>query len=208
MSSLGEASTKIAVVILAAGSSSRMGEPKQLLQVGKDSLIRKAAATALATNAFKVIVVLGHSADNIRSTVDDFPVSILINEQWAKGMGSSIKCGVSFLKENSLDAAILMTCDQPLLIADHLDALVRKFQQHKAGIVASRYNGLLGIPALFDKSLFDRLLQIDDQHGAKKVIEENLDRVLSVEFDGGSIDLDTPEDYRTYLQLIDKRGNN
>lgn len=202
-----EASIKIAVVVLAAGSSSRMGEPKQLLPADNDLLITKAVSTALAANVFKVVVVLGHRVQDIRDRIQHLPVSILINDQWAKGMGSSIKCGISFLKENSLDAAILMTCDQPLLTTNHLNALILKYQENKGSIVASRYSGLSGIPALFDKSFFDRLLQIDDQQGAKKVIEENRDHVFAVEFAGGNIDLDTPEDYRAYLQLIDKGKN-
>ena len=200
-------SNKIAIVLLAAGSSSRMGEPKQLLKVENDFLIRRSAKIALDAEAHKVIVVLGHRADDMRKLIADLPITIVVNDQWAKGMGNSIKFGISFLKNNSFDAGLVMTCDQPLLHSSHLQKIILAYQQNKNSTIASHYSGSLGIPALFDRKFFDRLLDIDDQQGAKKIIQENKEQTFSIEFPEGNIDLDTPEDYRAYQQLIDKNKN-
>src|SRR5438132_3322755 len=156
------ASNKIAVVLLAAGSSSRMGEPKQMLKVENDFLISRSVKIALQSKANEVIVVLGYRAEDVMKLIADFSVTVLVNDQWKKGMGSSIKCGISYLKSNSFDAGLVMTCDQPLLQSSHLNNLISTYQQNKNSIVASRYSGSLGIPALFDTILFDQLLDIDD----------------------------------------------
>ncbi len=200
-------SDKIAVVLLAAGSSSRMGQPKQLLKVENDFLLRRSVNIALQSTAQQVVVILGHRAEDLRTLISDLPVTIVVNEHWELGMGNSIKCGITFLKNNSFEAGLFMTCDQPMLQPDHLQKIISSYKKNKPDIVASHYGGSFGIPALFDKNLFDRLLLIDDQQGAKKVIQENSKHLDSIEFAEGAIDLDTPEDYRTYQQLIDKNRN-
>jgi molybdenum cofactor cytidylyltransferase len=198
---------KIAVILLAAGSSSRMGEPKQLLKIENDFLIRRSARVALQSNTYEVIVILGHRANEIRKLIEDLPLTILVNDQWEKGIGSSIKRGISYLKGKSFEAGLVMTCDLPLLQPAHLQNLISSYQQNKVSVVASHYSGSLGIPALFDKKLFDQLLLIGDYQGAKQIIQENNKHLISIEFPEGAIDLDTPEDYRAYLKTIDKKKN-
>lgn len=184
-----------------------MGEPKQLLKVKDQALIRMLVKQALESIASRTIVVIGLEAGEVRKVIEDMPVEIVFNNHPEKGMGSSIKCGISFLKENNFSAGLIITCDQPLLNSSHLNKLIETYWKKSNPIIASRYSNSIGVPALFDKKLFEQLLTIDDQQGAKKIILEKKDEVFEIEFPEGNIDLDTPEDYRSYLQLIDKKKN-
>jgi molybdenum cofactor cytidylyltransferase len=198
---------KIGILLLAAGSSSRMGEPKQLLKIDGQLLIQVMTQQALEAKAYETIVIIGHRADEIKKVIEGLPVKIIFNEHAEKGMGNSIKCGISYLKENQFSAALIMTCDQPMLKADHLKKLIGTYNQKRNPIVASSYAEAVGIPALFDSKLFDSLLTISDNQGAKKIISQNLPKISALDFPEGKIDLDTPDDYRAYQQLIDKTKN-
>lgn len=198
---------KIGIILLAAGLSSRMGEPKQLLKIGGQPLVRLMVKQSLAAIADKTIVVIGYRADEVKSAIKDLPTELIANNQPEKGMGSSIKCGVSFLKENNFSAGLIITCDQPFLTSSHLNKLIEAYRERGNSIIASHYSNSIGVPALFDKEIFEQLLSIDDQQGAKKIIDGGKNDVFEIEFPEGNIDLDTPEDYRSYLQLIDKKNN-
>jgi molybdenum cofactor cytidylyltransferase len=198
---------KVGIILLAAGSSSRMGEPKQLLEINRQPLLRLMAKQAVDSKANETIVVVGHRADEIKKTIQDLSLKILFNEHSENGMGSSVKCGISFLKENDFAAALIITCDQPFLTSSHLNKMMEAYRHGKNLLAASKYSDSVGIPALFDQKLFDQLLSIDDSQGAKKVINENISGALILDFPQGEIDLDTVEDYRAYLQLVDKNKN-
>ena len=198
---------KIGVILLAAGSSSRMGEPKQLLKIRDESLVRLLTKQATGSLGNTTVVVVGHNAEEVKASIKDLPVEVVLNSHPENGMGSSIKLGISFLKENNFSAGLIITCDQPLLTSSHINKLIAAYQEKQNPIVASSYSNSIGVPALFDKKIFEQLLMIDDQQGAKKVLLERRSELFEIEFPEGNIDLDTPEDYRSYLQLIDKRKN-
>jgi molybdenum cofactor cytidylyltransferase len=192
----------IGIIILAAGSSSRMGTSKQLLPVDGEALLHRAVRASFQSNAQFVIVVLGANLDEHRHSIRDLNVEVVENSEWEKGLGSSIKTGLRHLKTShpKADAIVLVVCDQPALSSKHLDHLIEVYQKSKKAIVASYYAGAPGVPALIDKTLFPELMKIEDSYGAKKVIQQHLDQAELVDFDEGAIDIDTPEEYQKYIK--------
>ncbi|WP_276367025.1 nucleotidyltransferase family protein [Chryseolinea sp. H1M3-3] len=192
---------EIGIIILAAGSSSRMGRSKQLLEIEGEPLLCRCTKTALAVSPGNVVVILGANEKPHRDVIEKLPVQILSNYYWKTGMGSSIKTGLNFLLQSGaeLDAVIIMVCDQPALTADHLLKLIQKFNQNKGCIVASSYGNSNGVPALFGRSFFSNLLLLSDDQGAKKLIQQFPRQLEIVEFPNGLFDLDTEEDYQQYL---------
>jgi len=193
---------KSVAIILAAGSSSRMGRSKQLLKVGDESLLRKTIRTVIASEVDKIVVVLGSSTEAHHQEIIDLPVQTIFNPDWQKGMGSSLKYGVQFVEEQfqSCGAILVTVCDQPLLTAYHLKKIINTFQSSKSPIVASFYSGSPGVPVLFDHSMFEKLKTMDDQHGAKKIIKDNIKSASLIDFPQGEVDLDTPDDWEKFSQ--------
>src|SRR5512137_2027685 len=147
-----------AAVILAAGPSRRMGSPKQLLEVDGRSLLRGAALTALSSSCRPVIVVLGAHADRVGRELLGLDVTVVRNEDWEDGLGSSVRCGIEAVRrEPGVGSVVLMLCDQPLVTPALIEQLVAAHRQGGATIVACEYAGTVGVPALFDRSVFDEL---------------------------------------------------
>jgi molybdenum cofactor cytidylyltransferase len=180
----------VSVIILAAGSSSRMGESKQLLPWKGKTLLTHSITTALESRAGKVYVVLAKD----QKLVADLPVSVVINSVWERGIGSSIKAGLNEAKED--EAVLIMVGDMPFVTSQHLNNLIEHYAKTKSAVVASKYLETIGVPALFDKKVFDELLKIADDEGAKKVIMKNRPAVIFLE---SGDDIDTPEDYQKAL---------
>jgi molybdenum cofactor cytidylyltransferase len=187
---------KIGIIILAAGSSQRLGQPKQLLSYLGKPLIQHLVEVTINSHCQPIVLVLGAYQDLIKPYLIDFKIHITFNQQWTEGIATSIQCGIKQIQtiESNLDGVILMLCDQPFVTTDLLNQLVRKYRRNKALIVASEYANILGVPALFDQSLFPELFKLQGDKGAKKLIHHDHPQVLSIPFVKGSIDLDTVED--------------
>ncbi len=188
------------IILLGAGSSSRMGQSKQLLLVEGEPLLLRSAKAALGARANYVVAVLGANEAPHRKLLKGLGLEIASNPDWPKGMGSSLKAGLRHLLAIApgTSAVIVMVCDQPNIHAHHLKTLLDNFLKMKYPIVASRYSGIIGVPALFDKSLFPAIFKLEDDQGAKMIIKQHPELVSAVDFPGGEIDLDTPEDYKTF----------
>lgn len=186
----------VAAIILAAGGSSRLGRPKQLLPYKGTTLLHHAVENALGSRCRPIVVVLGANAGECRASIADLPADIAMNENWQAGMGSSIAAGIAAITSmlEAPDAAILMLCDQPSLSPAHLELLADAFESG-AGIAASEYGGSLGVPALFSRSFFSELAALDPSQGAKPLIAKYADRVAAIPFPAGDVDIDTPADY-------------
>jgi molybdenum cofactor cytidylyltransferase len=190
-----------AIIILAAGESTRMGRPKQLLPYNGKSLLEHAVDTANDSIAEPVIVVLGANADLLEKEIDDKKVHIAINNEWKEGMASSVRCGIKTLEHiaPSTDATVIMVCDQPFVSSVLLDHLISMQKNSGKLIVTSQYEDAIGPPALFHRTIFPELLQLKGDTGAKKIIEQRMNEVATVPFAEGAIDIDTEEQYRAIL---------
>jgi molybdenum cofactor cytidylyltransferase len=189
--------SNIAIVILAAGTSSRLGSPKQLLDYNGKNLLRHAVDTALETECASVFVVLGANSELLRKELNDKPVTVLENTNWKEGMASSIRCGLEYITGTILrpDSIIFMVCDQPYVSGALLLSLMEKKQETKMPIIASSYEDKMGTPALFHRSFFPALMELSGDTGARKLIADNMDKVATVLFPAGITDIDTAADY-------------
>ena len=190
---------ELAVIVLAAGASSRLGKPKQNLLFKQTTLLQYSIDTALESKAGSVLVILGAKADAIQIAQHNPELHCLINDQWAEGMASSIRCGITHLVNYhpSVTSVVLMACDQPYINTALLNKLVTLQQETSAAIVASRYGNTKGIPAIFSRQLFPELLQLTGDTGAKKIIAKYTGNLETVDFPLGLIDIDTPDDYKS-----------
>lgn len=188
---------RFGVVVLAAGASTRMGEPKQLLMLGGQPLIVRAVEAALASPAWPVVVVLGAHAQQVKALLAKHPVLIAENPAWTEGMASSLRTGIAVLQQfsRSLDGAIVALCDQPAFSADVITRLIETQRITSRSIVAAHYSGRNGAPALFLRQHFAALAALTGEEGARLLLNRAADEVASVDLPALAVDLDTPEDY-------------
>jgi molybdenum cofactor cytidylyltransferase len=188
--------SRVGAVVLAAGASSRLGTPKQLVQLRGESLLRRAARAALTAGCTPVVVVTGANAEPSRMELSEFDVREVFNGDWRSGLASSIRAGVEALvvADADVDAAVLMVCDQPRATADVVSALIAAHHVSGNPIVASAYRDSVGVPALFGRALFAELVQLEGEGGAKRFIERHASEAYMVPFPGGAVDVDTLAD--------------
>ena len=188
---------RVGAVILAAGSSSRMGRPKQTLQFQGESLIRRAALAALGAGCSPVVVVTGANAELMRSELEGLDVREVLNSLWETGMASSIRVGVEGLVAAAADAdaAVVMLCDQPHVTANVISDIIAAHRTTGKAIVASTYGGSFGVPALFSREFFAELEQLEGAAGAKQVIHRHASLAHFLAFPSGEVDVDTPDDF-------------
>ncbi len=196
------------IILLAAGSSSRLGKPKQLIPYQGKSLLQHSLQVAVDTGMQPLVAVLGANAELVKKEVKNQEIRVIINNNWQEGMASSIRNGLQQLLvvAPETSAAIIMVCDQPFVTTTLLIDLVAKYQQTGKPIIASSYDHILGTPALFDKTIFASLLELKGDTGAKKIIKENPDWVETVNFPLGKIDIDTEADYEGLALPPEKPG--
>jgi len=199
---------EIPVLLLAAGGSSRMGQPKQLLPWGKTTLIEHQIQSLISTGN-RVNVVLGSGADLIIPVIKDYKINVFINNSWEKGMGSSLSLGISqIMNIFPYSAGTLITLlDQPLITASYYEKMLGLFHPGLQQILASHSaSGWTGVPVLFDKHYYEELTKLKKDEGAKKVIRQHEENVIVVDCDEIMEDMDTPESYelllRKYIRLF------
>ena len=190
---------KTGVILLAAGSSSRLGRPKQLINYQSKTLIKHSIEAAQHSAADALVVVLGCNSELIQRGIESKEVTVLVHAHWEEGMSSSMQCGLRYLIETSqVEQVILMLCDQPYVSQELLDQLMKEKKSSRKGIVACSYAGTVGVPALFGKDYFPDLLALKGTEGAKKVILNHQADTFLVDFPLGAIDLDTEEDVQKF----------
>lgn len=192
------------IIILAAGSSSRFGKPKQLLHFNNKTLIQHIIDEAIESGAEPIVLVTGANADDVAKKIKDENATIVFNETWKDGMASSIVAGLkkAITLNNDIEKIIIAVCDQPFITANLFQQLYQKQNESTQHIVASAYSDTIGTPALFTQKYFDALLNLHGEEGAKKILIANKDDVVTVNFPQGNIDIDTEKDYD---DLIDKQ---
>lgn len=189
---------KIPVILLAAGSSSRMGQPKQLLPWGEKTLIEHQISVLMQLGT-PIIVVIGAYSEQIWPVIEHYPVTVAVNDKWESGMGSSVACGITKVELTEIEAkgALITLVDQPLIPADHYYSLLENFESGSQQIIASTSaEGWIGVPVLFDKCYFSELKDLHGEKGAKKLIQQYPSRIKTVLFNEIINDIDTLETYQ------------
>jgi molybdenum cofactor cytidylyltransferase len=180
----------VAAVVLAAGGSSRLGEPKQLVRLGGENLLERSVRVAREAGCSPVVVVLGASVEVIRPQCSLGDARVLVNEGWEEGMASSIRLGVGALAK--VDGCVVMTCDQPAVTVGHLSLLIGN------EVKASRYAGRNGIPAFFPAAVFGDLMGLRGDTGARDLLAG----AGFVELEDGELDVDTVGDLVRVRELF------
>lgn len=185
---------------MAAGSSSRLGRPKQLLPFRSETLIEHSIKTAISTNR-NCNVVLGSNYNAIKNQIEKYPLTVFNHQDWSKGMGSSISFGLKEVlkKQPNLDDVLILLCDQPYIDSELLNTLFQNHFDKLQLITACSYGNAFGVPAIFNKKIFPDLLKLKGDKGAKKIISDNPNGVLYIDFPEGNIDIDQVEDLK-YLK--------
>ncbi|MFI1773281.1 nucleotidyltransferase family protein [Thalassobellus citreus] len=192
--------SKIPIIILAAGASTRMGTAKQLLNWGGKTLLEHTLQTALKTISNTVIVVLGANYELINKQISSLSVTVLKNEAWQQGLGKSIACGVHYIMDFNPQAegVLIVLADQPLIDTAYLNELIQNFTASKNQIIATSYKkGNYGVPTLFDKKYFKALSELEDDKGAKHLLNEYQSFVKALVPPIKNVDLDSKEEYKT-----------
>jgi molybdenum cofactor cytidylyltransferase len=189
--------TNIGVILLAAGESSRLGRPKQLLTYEGKTLLQHSLQVARESKALPIVVVLGAHADIIKREIDGVNVQVVQNKDWQEGMASSIRCGINTFKQisPSAEGVIIMVCDQPYISAFLLIELIKAHQKTGKPIVASSFQNTFGPPVFFHNTFFNELLELKGDVGAKTIIHQHTDAVEVIPFPEGIYDVDTEADY-------------
>jgi molybdenum cofactor cytidylyltransferase len=200
---------EIPILLLAAGSSSRMGQPKQLLPWGEQTLIEHQIQTLLQTGN-PVNVVIGSNSDLILPIIEKYPENIFINADWELGMGSSISFGIRQIiqKFPEAEGVLIMLLDQPLLTTSYLKKMLSAFLHGTQQILVSHSaSGWTGVPVLFDKCYFKELAELSNEEGAKKIVKRHEEKVILLDGGGLLADMDTPETYQQLLKIYINRSS-
>lgn len=195
---------RCAAIVLAAGASTRLGRPKQLLRIEGEPLLRRTARLAVEAGCSPAYVVLGFEAEPMRRELADLAgVAVVLNKDWQEGMGSSLRAGMEAVRnlEPQPDAVLLLVCDQPRLTADHLRRLLAQHKEAQTAdgvrITASVYARRAGVPAIFSGKLFGDLAHSSGDRGARNLIRAHADELGGIPWPEGELDVDRPEDLAT-----------
>ena len=186
---------KIAAIILAAGPSSRLGRPKQLIEVNGQSLIERALNAANGAGCEPVLVVTGANDQQVVARIRKCGAKIVKNVEWKQGLGLSIRAGIERLLKSdpATSAVLLMVCDQPLVRAQHLRRLINLRHETGRPIVCSRYAETVGVPAIFGRQFFGELMQLGE-HGAKRLLLSHPDQSAQISLPEAELDIDEEAD--------------
>lgn len=192
----GGATSDCAAIILAAGGSTRLGQPKQLIQIEGESLLRRTARYAGAAGCSPVFVILGREAKALSRELNNLDTTVVVNDEWQSGMASSLRTGLAAVLDANPEQENIMVlvCDQPKLDSQILVNLLTTHMSRHSSITASKYGETLGVPAIFRKELFSELMELTGDQGARRILVRHREQVVAVAFPGGEFDLDTPQD--------------
>ncbi len=195
------------VLVLAAGASVRLGQPKQLVRVAGRPALHSVVSQATAIAGHAVTVVLGAHSAELTRLLQHSGVSTIVNRNWEEGMGSSIRFGIAALPP-ACDAVLMLLCDQVAVTADDLRRLVSAWRGEDSVIAAATYRGTVGVPAIFPRWCFSELSQLRGDVGAKSILERYRDRLARVAMPNAALDLDTAEDLARLQQTYGPQAAN
>ncbi len=185
----------VAAVVLAAGSSSRLGQPKQLAPIAGRPALAYTLDALRASDVDRVVLVLGHAADAVSAALDLTDVSVVRNEEYAEGQSTSVRAGIKALP-GDVGAALMVVGDQPMLSPAVVDAIVAVFNETGGPFIVPVYAGEWGNPVLLARATWPLLDSLKGDTGARPILRKHMDMVLEVPVDGPLLDdIDTPDDY-------------
>lgn len=180
-------------VLLAAGAATRFGANKQLAAFGDEPLVARAMRLANQACGDRAVLVTGHGWSDVRAACQSLPGFFVINDQYTRGIGSSLALGVRSVR-HAAGAVLVLLADQPLLTVAHLRSLLSAWSGDDKEIVACAYAGTAGVPALFPAGCFDRLCALDGDTGAQSLLRDAEFTIRKIECAAAAIDIDTPAD--------------
>jgi len=196
-------STPPHILVLAAGASTRLGQPKQLVKLAGRPALHIVVSNAVAVAGHAVTVVVGAHAREMTHLLAHSPASVIVNRHWQEGMASSLRFGVASLPP-ACQAVMVLLGDQVAVTADDLKRLVSAWKGEESMIAASVYDQRVGVPAIFPRVCFSELSELRGDQGARKILERNNYRLVRVPMSNASIDLDTPEDLAALTERFQK----
>jgi CTP:molybdopterin cytidylyltransferase MocA len=185
--------TNLHVLVLAAGSASRFGSPKQLVRIGGQPLLHRAVSQATEVAGHAVTVVLGAHADRLTPMLRHSTASILINRNWEEGLASSLRLGVSRLP-GSCAGVMVTLADQATVTSFDLQRLVSAWRRQPDWLIAASYEGHTGVPAIFPGRTFADFSSLRGDAGARSILARHADRCLRIPMPNAAVDIDRPED--------------
>lgn len=179
-----------------------MGKPKQLLPVAETTLIELAIKTALNAKVAGLYCVLGANYDKIREKISKYPVEIVENIAWENGLGKSIAVGTSAVLKNEpeTEGILILLSDQPGVDSLYLEKMISTFEDRQGTIIVSDYSGFYGVPAIFPTAYFDQLQELNEDNGAKELLNSGKLPIIAVKSPEKLGDIDTPADYEQFLK--------
>lgn len=195
---------KVAVLILAAGKSSRMNSIKQLLKIKNKTLLDIAIENAEKINSSPVFCVLGAHATKIKKEVFAKKTHFIYNKNFEDGLSSSIVCGVEYIEKNhpNFNAILILLADQPQVNTTYLSELIEIYRKNFSKIIVTTYKDNSGVPAIFPKKYFDQLKLLKGDKGAKGFIKSCILETIEVKRKKPFLDIDTEQEYLFYLKSI------
>ena len=185
----------VAAVVLAAGSSSRLGQPKQLAPIAGRPALAYTLDALRASRVDRIMLVLGHAADEIAAALDLTDITVVRNDAYAEGQSTSVRAGVKSLGDD-VAAALMVVGDQPLLAPTVVDAILRAYEQTGGPFIVPVYDGEWGNPVLLARATWPLLENLKGDTGARPILRKHMDMVLEVPMPGSLLDdIDTPDDY-------------
>lgn len=201
-----QTTSSLHVLVLAAGASTRLGQPKQLVRVDGRPLLHTVVSHAVAVAGHAVTVVLGAHAQDVAMLLKHSPASVIINRHWREGLAASIRCGIMALPP-ACDAVLIMLADQVGVTGDDLKRLLSAWKGQDGVIVASLYSGGVGVPAIFPRWCFGELLSLRGDRGARALLLRHVDRLTRVPMPNAALDLDTPEQLEALRRFRQPRAS-
>jgi molybdenum cofactor cytidylyltransferase len=191
---LGERARAVAGVVLAAGSSSRMGTNKLLLPLGASTVVRRAVAAAVAAGLDPVLVVIGHDGDRVRAELSGLRCLTVPNPDHARGINTSLRAGISAVPDPCA-AAVVLLADMPFVTAEMVRTLVDRYRAGEAALVLSVYGDVLAPPTLYGRDLFPELRELEGEGCGKRVMRRHRAEAAEVGWPASALaDLDVPAD--------------
>lgn len=199
---------KIAIVVLAAGNAKRLGQSKQLLPWGNSTLLGNVVRNVLTADAYKFFVVLGAYSNEIIEKINLSEATVLINENWQQGLGSSIASAITEIdnKYSEVNAVLLVLADQPFISSIHLNAIIKLHSTEKESIIITRKEDYIGVPVLFPRKFFRELMLLSNDEGAKQIINRNKNWVKEVVSQDDTADIDTFESYEALHKIFKSKN--